>query len=54
MAISSLQAIGAMFLSQLVMGAGETAAHRVRANQQQKVIPADRGGTVGFVVRCSE
>jgi len=54
MAISTLETIGAVLLSQLVMRAGEAASHCVRANQQQKVIPADRGGAVGLIVRCSE
>ena len=52
--ICTLQTIGAMLPSQLVMGTGEAASHRVRANQQQEVIPADLGGPVRLVVRCSE
>jgi len=37
-----------------MMGAGEAASHGVRANQQQEVIPADFGGPVGLIVRCSK
>ena len=50
--IISLQARLAANLSQLVMRAGEAAPHRVIANQQQEVIPADGCGSVGLVVRC--
>jgi len=54
MAIIPLQAIHAANLSQLVVRAGEAASHRVRANQQQEVIPADGCGPVGLIMGCAK
>jgi len=53
-AMFSLQARHAALLTQRMMGAGEAASHRVGANQQQEVVPADRGGSVGLVMRCAK
>jgi len=52
--IVSLQASHAANLPHRVMRAGEAASHRVRANQQQEVVPADGGGPVGLVMRCAK
>ena len=52
--IIALQARHAANLSQLVVRAGEAAAHCVSTNQQQEVIPADGCGPVGVIMRCAE